>query len=457
MSRILIVDDDKSIRSLLSIMLKREGHHVSSTGKGEEAIGLIRKETFDLVITDIRMPRFDGQRILKEVKAVDSEVPVIMITAFASTESVLDAMREGAYDYISKPFKTDEIKMIVRKVLERKKLEKETRDLKGHLRPDYGPTNIVGKSEKMMQIYKTMGKIADSDVTVLITGESGTGKELVAKAIHYNSNRVGKPFMAINCGAIPTELLESELFGHHKGSFTGAVTDKKGLFEIADGGTLFLDEIGVTPLPLQPKLLRALQEKEFKRVGGTKDIKIDVRIIAATNKNLKKAIKDGSFREDLFYRLNIVSIDIPPLRERKEDIPQLVEFLIQKFTQRTGTQKEISPEAIKLLIKYEWPGNVRELENTIERIVALERDRLITPESLPHFVKEEKEEAKEELEKIKLSEGRINLEKVLADTEKRLLLAAIKEAKGVRKKAAELLGLSFRSMRYRLKKHKTSL
>jgi len=442
MSRILIVDDDKSIRSLLGIMLKREGYHVSSTGKGEEAIDLIRKETFDLVITDIRMPRFDGQRILKEVKAIDSEVPVIMITAFASTESVLDTMREGAYDYISKPFKADEIKMIVRKALERKKLEKETRDLKGHLWPNYGLTNIVGKSEKMMQIYKTMGKIADSDVTVLITGESGTGKELVAKAIHYNSNRVGKPFMAINCGAIPSELLESELFGHHKGSFTGAVTDKKGLFEIADGGTLFLDEIGVTPMSIQAKLLRAIQEKEFKRVGGTKDIKIDVRIIAATNKNLKEAIKDGSFREDLFYRLNIVSIDIPPLRERKEDIPQLVEFLIQKFTQRTGTKKEVSPEAMKFLIEYEWPGNVRELENTIERIVAIERDRLITPESLPI---------------LNLPEGKIDLEKVLADTEKRLLLAAIKEAKGVRKKAAELLGLSFRSMRYRLKKHKISL
>lgn len=442
MSRILIVDDDKSIRSLLSIMLKREGYHVSSTGKGEEAIDLIRKETFDLVITDIRMPRFDGQRILKEVKAVDSEVPVIMITAFASTESVLDTMREGAYDYISKPFKADAIKMIVRKALERKKLEKETRDLKEHLKTDYGLTNIVGKSEKMMQIYKTMGKIADSDVTVLITGESGTGKELVAKAIHYNSNRVGKPFMAINCGAIPSELLESELFGHHKGSFTGAVTDKKGLFEIADGGTLFLDEIGVTPRSIQAKLLRAIQEKEFKRVGGTKDIKIDVRIIAATNKNLKEAIKDGSFREDLFYRLNIVSIDMPPLRERKEDIPQLVEFLIQKFTQRTGTKKEVSPETMKFLIEYEWPGNVRELENTIERIVALERDRLITPESLPI---------------LNLPEGKIDLEKVLADTEKRLLLAAIKEAKGVRKKAAELLGLSFRSMRYRLKKHKISL
>ena len=457
MNRILIVDDDKSIRSLLSIMLKREGYDVSSAGKGEEAIDLIRKETFDLVITDIRMPRFDGQHILKEVRSVDSEVPVIMITAYASTESVLDAMREGAYDYISKPFKTDEIKRIVRKALERKKLERRPRRLKEHLQQKYGLTNIVGKSEKMMQIYKTMGKIADSDVTVLITGESGTGKELVAKAIHYNSNRAGKPFMAISCGAIPRELLESELFGHLKGSFTWAVTDKKGLFEIADGGTLFLDEIGETPRSIQPKLLRVLQEKEFKSVGGTKDIKIDIRIIAATNKNLKEAIRDGSFREDLFYRLNIVSIDIPPLRERKEDIPQLAEFLIQKYTRRTGTQKEISPKAMKLLIEYEWPGNVRELENTIERTVTLERDPLITPESFPHFIKEEEEGLRPESENIHLSEGRSSLEKVLEDTEKKLLLAAIKEAKGVRKKAAELLGLSFRSMRYRLKKHNISL
>lgn len=451
MNKILVVDDDKSIRSLLSIMLKREGYDISETGKGEEAIELIRKGGFDLIIIDIKMPRISGQEVLKEAMAVDPDLPVIMITAHSSTESVVDSMREGAYDYITKPFKNDEVKEIIRRAFEkRSKLKKEKAFEGEQEKPKYGIVSIVGKSEKMMEIYKTIGKIADSDVTVLITGESGTGKELVAKALHYNSKRLGKPFIAINCGAIPSELLESELFGHSKGAFTGAVTDKKGLFELADGGTLFLDEIGETPRPVQSKLLRVLQEKEFKRLGETRDIKIDVRIIAATNKKIEDAIRNGSFREDLFYRLNIVSLDTPPLRERREDIPLLVGSFLQKFSRG---KKEVSLDAMKRLMEYEWPGNVRELENTIERIVALERDSLITPESLPHFIRKGKEERSGELI---TAEGRIDLEGVLAETEKKLLLKALKQTDGAITKAAELLGLSFRSMRYRLKKHKIS-
>ncbi|MBI5183014.1 MAG: sigma-54-dependent Fis family transcriptional regulator [Nitrospinae bacterium] len=454
MDKILVVDDEKGMREFLSIMLKKEGYEVISAEGGGEAIDLIKDDSFDLVITDIKMPRLDGLTVLNAIKEIEPHTPVIMITAFAATETAVEAMKKGAYDYITKPFKIDEIRLIIKKALEKKRLEEENIYLKGALKEKYQFSNIIGKCEKMMTIYGLIRKVANSKSTILISGESGTGKELVAKAIHYNSNRRDMPFISVNCGAMPENLLESELFGHEKGAFTSADSDKRGLFEIANSGTFFLDEIGETPLSIQVKLLRVLQEMEFKRVGGIKDIKVDVRIIAATNHDLQEAVAKGRLREDLYYRLNVIPIDLPPLRERREDIPLLVDYFIGKFS-NTGNKniRGISHDALKILEKYDWQGNVRELENVIERAIVLETSDIIRIENLPDEIIN-KVNNKMDLTTTLLGEEEvIDMERTLDKIEKDLLLIALKKTDGVMNKAAKLLSLSLRSMRYRLQKH----
>jgi len=457
MHTILVIDDERSMREFLSIMLEREGYSVVTKDNGNDALDFIRKNNYDLIITDIKMPKMSGIDILRESMNLHPNTPVIMITAFASTEVAVEAMKLGAYDYITKPFNVDEIKIIIKNALEKKTLFDENMSLKEELKGRYQFSNIVGKSDKIRKVFELIMKVANSKSTVLLTGESGTGKELVARAIHHNSDRKVQPFVSISCGAIPETLLESELFGHQKGAFTGADSDKKGLFEVADGGTFFLDEVTEAPLSIQAKLLRVLQEKEFKRVGGVKDIKVDVRVIAATNKNLHKLIEDGKFREDLYYRLNVIPIELPPLRERKEDIPLLVSHFINKYNSinKKGI-KGIIPEAMEKLEKYTWRGNVRELENVIERAVTLEIADNIYPESLPDEIRNYKIEPlkiiTEPLKSDIPSEG-LNLEDYISKIEKDIILNALEKTGWVKKKAAELLNMSFRSFRYKLQKY----
>ena len=457
MPTILVIDDERSMREFLSIMLEKEGYKVIAMDNGNDALDFIKKNNYDLIITDIKMPKVSGINILRESMALHTNTPVIMITAFASTDVAVEAMKLGAYDYITKPFKVDEIKVIIKNAIEKKSLFDENISLKEELKGRYQFSNIVGKSDKIQKVFELIMKVANSKSTVLITGESGTGKELVARGIHHNSERRDKPFVSISCGAIPETLLESELFGHQKGAFTGADSDKKGLFEVADGGTFFLDEVSEAPPSIQAKLLRVLQEKEFKRVGGVKDIKVNVRVIAATNKNLHKLIEDGKFREDLYYRLNVIPIELPSLRERKEDIPLLVSHFINKYNSinKKGI-KGIRPETMEKLERYVWRGNIRELENVIERAVTLEIADNIYPESLPDEIRNyEIEPLKIITEPLKSdipSEG-LNLEDYISKIEKDIILNALEKTGWVKKKAAELLNMSFRSFRYKLQKY----
>ncbi len=451
--KILVADDEKSMREFLEIMLRKEGYRVTLASNGEEAVRWAEREIFDLALLDIRMPKLDGLSALKKIKTLCPETVVIIITAFASTDTAIRAMKEGAYDYITKPFKVDEIKLIIRNALEKKNLERENLLLKQVVRERYHFGNIIGQSPKMLEVYNLLEKVAPTKTNILITGESGTGKELVAKAIHYNSPRKDKPFVTLNCGAIPESLIESELFGHMKGAFTDAISTKKGLFEVADEGTIFLDEISELPLMMQVKLLRVIQDKEFKRVGGTEDIRVDVRIISATNKDLEEAVREKRFREDLFYRLNVIQIKLPPLRERKEDIPLLADHFLKKYSEELGKSiTRISPEALQFLMNYDFPGNVRELQNIIERAVALETGPELTLQNLSSYLENQLPARRSPFE-IELPEEGIDLEKVVADLEKMLLLKALDRAKGVKKKAAELLHINFRSMRYRLEKY----
>jgi two-component system response regulator PilR (NtrC family) len=453
--KILIADDEKSMRELLDIMLKKEGYKITLASNGEEVVKLIEKDIFDLALVDIRMPRQDGISVLKKIKAVSPETIVIMMTAFASADTAIKAMKEGAYDYITKPFKIDEIKIIIQNALEKKHLEKENLLLKQVVRDRYHFENIVGQSSKMLELYDLMEKVAPTKTNILITGESGTGKELVAKAIHYNSPRKDKPFVTLNCGAIPESLIESELFGHMKGAFTDAITTKKGLFEVADEGTLFLDEISELPLMMQVKLLRVLQDREFKRVGGTEDIRVDVRIISATNKDLEEAVRQKQFREDLFYRLNVIQIKLPTLRERKEDIPSLASHFLNRYAEELGKQiSRISPEALRILIQYDYPGNVRELQNIIERAVALEISQELTASNLSSYLEEQSLNLnKRKGLDLEIPNEGVDLEKIVEDIERTLLVKALDRTKGIKKKAAELLHINFRSMRYRLEKY----
>lgn len=445
--KILIVEDEKSMREVLKILLEGENYEVISASDGLEGLSYITKDIFDLVITDIKMPRADGFEILKKVKEISPDTIVIMITAFGTTESAIEAMKLGAYDYIHKPFKIDEIRLIVRKAIEKKKLSQEVTLLREKVRTSYTLENIIGQSQKMQELFKLIPRIAQSNSNVLIMGESGSGKELFATALHNLSHRKERNFVTINCATFPEGLLESELFGHMKGSFTGALYNKQGLFEIADAGSIFLDEICEMPVNLQAKLLRVLENGIFRRVGGTTDIKVDVRVISATNKDIKDEIASGRFRDDLYYRLNVVPLHVPPLRERKEDIPLLVNHFLRKTSDHP---KKITPEAMRILMDHPWKGNVRELENVIERVSLLTDKEHITPAELPPEITEYADELKEIQD---LTEEGIQIDTLIEDIEKKYLLKALKKANGVKTEAARLLNLSFRSFRHRLQKY----
>jgi len=449
-SRILIVDDEQSMRELLSIMLRKERYVVVTAENGEKAVTAMQADIFDLVITDLKMPRMDGIALLKTIKELSPDTIVIMMTAFGTMEGAETARSLGAYDYIGKPFNNDEIKLVIQNALEKRHLRKENILLKREIESRSGFENFIGKSDSMQRIFSLIRQVADTTSTVLVSGESGTGKELVARAIHFNSSRRNHPFVTINCGALPETLLESELFGYMKGAFTGAASNKQGLFEAANGGTIFLDEISATTPSLQIKLLRVLQEREFKRVGGTSDIKVDVRVIAASNKDLQSEVAKGLFREDLFYRLNVIPMHLPPLRERKDDIPLLVDFYLRKKS--TGRQaKTMSPDALRMLMNYRWPGNVRELENTIERLAILTTGDTINTEHLSESLKSESSHA--EIMPLEIPESGIDLERMLQNAERALMMKALERTGGVKTEAARLLGLSFRSFRHRLKKY----
>ncbi len=447
--RILIVDDEESMRDFLSIMLHREGYAVDTAVDGAQAVARLRDHSYDLVISDIKMPRMTGLQLLAHIKERTPETVVLMVTAFSSTEEAVDAMKQGAYDYITKPFKNEEIRLIVKNALERRTLRRENQALKEELGKRYSFEGLVGKSKAMQDVFALVRKVADSQIKIMITGESGTGKELVARAIHYNSGRREAPFVPINCGAIPENLLESELFGHEKGAFTGAIKQKAGLFESAAGGTIFLDEIGELPALMQVKLLRVLQENEFRRVGGTKSLQTDVRILAATNRNLEEAVAAGSFREDLYYRFNVIRIDLPALRQRREDIPALIDFFWERFTGRTGVV--VDEAAMRRLIDYHWPGNVRELENVIERATVLGNKSSITFDCLPPNLVTGLQSGVMPLTEV--PDAGMDLDAYLGEIEKEILVKALIKTNGVRKNAAALLGMTFRSIRYRLAKY----
>ncbi len=450
MARILVVDDDLGMRDLLEIMLTREGYEVTCCGNPEKALQRCRKERYDLIITDLKMPRMDGIEFLKHVKEIQPESQVILITAFASGNTAVSAMKEGAYDYIEKNFDIDNLKEIVREALEKKGISKEEARFIKDVEEAVDFAGMVGKSKAMLKVYSTIKKVAETAANILILGESGTGKELVAKAIHEHSPRKNMPFVVINCGGIPENLLESEFFGYMKGSFTGAFTDKAGLFEIARNGTIFLDEIGELPSLLQVKLLRVVQEKTFRRIGGTVDIKVDVRIISATNQNLEEKVRRGEFREDLYYRLNVIPITLPALRNRREDIPILTKHFIEKYSQEFAKEiKTISNYALQLLMDYPFPGNIRELENIIERSVALESTNIILPDNL--FLQRDDFAAAED-ETFHIPETGINLNDKLAQIEKTYIEKALTLARGSKTRAAEILQISFDSLRYRIDK-----
>ena len=449
--RVLVVDDEQSMRELLAIMLRQAGYEVTVADGGEAAVETLSKgESFDLVVTDLRMRKVDGLAVLKAAKEFSPRTVVLVVTAFASTETAVEAMKLGAYDYVTKPFKLDELKLTVRNALERRRLQDENQALKRQLRRERGFENFVGRSPKMLDVFETIRKTADSGSTVMITGESGTGKELVAQALHWESNRRSGPFVSVNCGAVPETLMESELFGHVKGAFTGAVASTEGLFAAAAGGTLFLDEITEIPQTVQVKLLRAIQERQVRRVGDTKDVKIDVRLIAASNRDLGKAVADGVLREDLFYRLNVIPIHLPPLRDRREDIPLLVAHFIKKLAREVGRPVQgVAPEAVTVLEQYHWPGNIRELENVVERAMVLGGGDHIDVEALPTTVRQPR--SRDEMPVELPAEG-IDLEATLDRIERRYMQLALDRVGGVQTRAAELLRVSFRQFRYKLQK-----
>jgi DNA-binding NtrC family response regulator len=387
-AKILIVDDEESMRDFMSIMLSKEGYEVSQAGTGVEALGLIKKDMPDVVITDIMMPEMSGLDLMTKARKVNDDLSFIVMTAFASVDSAIEAMKKGAYDYVTKPFKIDEIKLTIKKVLERDQISKENKVLKSELSKTFSLDSFIGEDEKILSMKEMVKRLAKTDSTALILGESGTGKDLVANAIHYYSNRVGRPFMALNCAAIPETLLESELFGYKKGAFTGALKDKNGVFMAADGGTLFLDEIGNTSPAIQMKLLRVLDDQEIMPVGSTVKTSVNVRLVAATNANLEEEVKAKRFREDLYYRLNVFTVQIPPLRDRREDILLLVEHFMKMYCKKMGLgERTISPEALKTLLSYGWPGNVRELENTIERALVVSTSAELKRQDLPEKVR----------------------------------------------------------------------
>ena len=446
MAVILLVDDEKSVSATLSLFLKKEGYEVAIANNGQEALEKVKETFFDLVVTDLKMKPVDGMEVLRQVKDVNPITEVIVMTAFGTVESGVEAMRLGAYDYIQKPFDKEEFLILVSKALERKRLLTEVEQLQEELKEKYRFENIVGSSKEMMDVFAVSFKVAPTDSTVLISGESGTGKELIARAIHLNSKRKNRSFITVNCGALPENLQESELFGHVRGAFTGAIRDKRGLFQEANGGTLFLDEIGEAALSTQVKLLRFLQDGEIRRVGENDPIHVDVRMLAATNQDLEKAIEENRFREDLYYRLNVIPIDMPPLRKRRDDIALLINYFLEKNHQQKKKKVDsVSPEAMKLLTGYDWPGNVRELENVIERAVILTNRNIIMPEDLPQSIREAKSKNRTVEEDIE--------ERTLDDLEKHYILKTLDRYSWNQKKASEVLGISTTTLWRKLKSY----
>ena len=452
MDRVLIVDDESGMREFLSILLRKEGYAVSLADGAEKALDLLQRGEFDLVISDISMPGLSGIDVLRQTRAANPDIPVILITAYASTESAVEALKLGAYDYLLKPFDVEELKNVVRNAFEKRRLEAENRILKRELKEKSRLDDLVGDSPRMKEVMELIDRIAPTHSTVLICGESGTGKELAARAIHARSPRRERPFVSINCGAMPDELLESELFGHARGSFTGAVTSKKGLFEVADGGTLFLDEIGDTTPAMQVKLLRSLQERRVRRVGGTEETEINVRVLAATNQDLEALVRERRFREDLYYRINVIQVRMPALREKPEDIPRLAQHFIQKYAALMGKRiAGVSDDALARLREHDWPGNVRELENVIERAVALAPGETITASELLRDLGGPQRAVREL--PVELGDQGIDLERQLEGLREQFMQMALQRAQGVQTRAAELLGMSFRSFRYFAKKY----
>lgn len=445
--KVLVVDDDESLRRVLEYNMTEEGYRVLSAGNGIEGLELFRTRGADVVLTDLQMPEMGGIDLIRRIRAVSPNAMTIVITAFGTVDTAVEAMKLGAFDYITKPFNREELKMIVKKALEVGDLVVENRYLKEMVRDKYSFENMIGSSPKMEEIYRSASQVAKSDATVLILGESGTGKELLAKGIHFNSQRKDKPFVTINCGALPENLIESELFGHKKGAFTGAVTDKQGKFELADGGTLFLDEIGELQPQLQVKLLRVLQDGVVDKLGGTEHIKVDVRIIAATNRNLEKEVQGGNFREDLYYRLCVVPLRLPPLRERKDDIPLLADHFLKKYSQKIKSEKiKIDKSALKLLMAYNWPGNVRELENTIERMVVMDQKGIITVEDIPGKIKSVPQTVGKVV--LNLPDEGIRL----IDLERELIIKAFEKCGRNQSKTARFLGITRNTLLYRMDK-----
>ncbi|MDD5154134.1 MAG: sigma-54 dependent transcriptional regulator [Thermodesulfobacteriota bacterium] len=451
MESILIVDDEKNYLIVLKELLSEENYEVVTAENAPQALEIFKESDFDLVLTDMKMPNMDGIELLENIRSVNSEIPVIVMTAYATVEKAVKAMKKGAFDYVTKPFQNEELKITVRKAIDLYKLRRENLNLRHEVSRKYQFGNIIGKSPAMLKLYEMIEKVADTKATVLITGETGTGKELVAKAVHYNSPRKNNAFVSVNCAAIPETLLESELFGHEKGSFTGAIAMRKGRFELADGGTIFLDEIAEMPAALQAKLLRALQEMEFERVGGTKTLKIDVRVIAASNKDPKKEVETGNLREDLYYRLNVVRLHLPPLRERPGDIPLLAAHFLNKYGQAVGkSHLEILPAAMRQLYTRSWPGNVRELEHVIERAVILASGHEITPADM---ASESQEAENIDLDIDRFIPMQVKLNEALEDVEAKMIKRALARAGNVQAHAAAMLGITKSLLQYKMKKY----
>jgi two-component system response regulator HydG len=445
--RILVVDDESSHRKMIEAVLSEEGYEIYQADNGQAAIDEVAERFFDLVIMDIRMPKVGGIDALKQIKTLSPGIPIIIMTAYASVGSAVDALKSGAYDYLTKPLDIEEIKILVAKALRHHQLEQENIYLKERLNDRFDFSNIIGRSPSMIRLFETVALVAPSEATVLIVGESGTGKELIANAIHQNSPRKDRPFIKVNCAALPETLLESELFGHEKGAFTGAIARKQGRFQLAHKSSIFLDEIAEMAPATQAKILRVLQEREFEPVGSTQTIKVDTRVIAATNRNLEEEIREGRFREDLFYRLNVITVDVPLLRQRREDIPLLADFFLKPYAEKNRRKIDgFTPRATDLLMRYDWPGNVRELENIIERAVIMSRGEMITPLEFPIDLQNLDEELKES--RIDLTPGRS-----LKEVEKVMILRTLEETGGNRTHAAKILGISRRTLQLKLKEY----
>ncbi len=453
MKRVLVVDDEENLRLVVRSFLKRDGFEVEVAASGEEALVLIESFGPDVILTDVRMPKMGGLDLLSTLKAKGSDITVIVMSAYGSVDLAIEAIKAGAYDYIQKPFKNEELLLTLRKAEERESLRRENRALRQEIEKGAQFGELLSKSPAMQQVFKTVAKMADFKTTALITGESGVGKELVARAIHQRSHRKGEPFVAVNCGAIPEALLESELFGYRRGAFTDAHSDRAGLFEQANGGTLLLDEIGELPLALQVKLLRVLQEETIRRLGDNKDVKVDVRILAATHRDLAAETKAGRFREDLFYRINVLPIHIPPLRERREDIPLFLDHFIARNNLRFSTNiRGVDAEARKLLVEYSWPGNVRELENTIERAMVLAEREVIAADDLPERIREVRDPIQ-----MHLTSGELSIKKTSRIIEEILIRRALAKTKGNRTRAAEVLEISHRALLYKIKDYQIDM